>query len=59
VTRHSEDDYFSLARLNKQLLDSIEQSKELMRRSQQLLDRHRSGEEREVDEEENDGGQAA
>lgn len=43
VTRPPEYDQFSLDRLHEQLQDSIEQSKEMTRRSQELLDRQRTG----------------
>ena len=42
MTRHSED-HSSLDRLHEQLLDSIEQSKEMTLRAQELLDRQRVG----------------
>lgn len=46
MTRQSDDDdFYSLDKLNRQLLESIEQSREMTRRSQQLLDgQRRSGE---------------
>ena len=34
----SDDEFFSAEKMNKQLQDSIEQSKELTRRSQEILD---------------------
>lgn len=34
----TEDDFFSMEKMNQQLQDSIEQSKELTRRSQDILD---------------------
>jgi len=43
VTRDSDDDFASIEHSQKQLRDSIERSKELTRRSQELLDQHRSG----------------
>ena len=43
MTRHPDDDFASIEHSQKQLRESIERSKELTRRSQQLLDQHRSG----------------
>jgi hypothetical protein len=43
VTRHPDDDFASIEHSQKQLRESIERSKELTRRSQELLDQHRSG----------------
>ncbi len=42
MTRDPDDDFASIEHSQKQLRESMERSKELTRRSQQLLDHHRS-----------------
>jgi len=43
VNRHPDDGFSSIEHSQKQLRESIERSKDLARRSQELLDQHRSG----------------
>jgi hypothetical protein len=43
VNRHPDDAFSSIEHSQKLLRESIERSKELTRRSQELLDQHRSG----------------